>query len=352
MLPRVPFLQNYTRTFGGGFSQLLLASAICVATTSPAFAQGEVRAVWMTSSSTDSTETATRAVESAATSGYTALLVPVSLHSVVPPGFADLITRARARGLHVYASLNVNLATAVGELPASRDHVIYQHPEWLMVPRELAFELTKLDARSPEYVGRLARWTRAHAPRSAGLYVSPIHGDSIGYLVDAVRDFADRYQVDGLQLEALEYPDDSFDYSRFALDEFRRDSRARLVAAERARMDQVAAIDPFAYVDEYADGWHHFRQERLTTLVSRIRSAVKAVRPDAVISVAVTRDPMAALRDNLQDWRSWMDQGLVDAVSTRQGSFGSILFDYDGLFQPPPPAQVPAVTKNSDAGSR
>ena len=313
--------------------QVLLVIAMSSVATWTVVAQDEVRAMWMLSSSAGSPEAARRAVASAVASGYTALLVPVSLYSGAPPAFEEVLARAHERGLRVYASLNVNLATAVDELPASRDHVIYQHPEWLMVPRELASELMKLDARSPEYVGRLARWTRAHSSRAAGLYVSPLHTEAAAYLTAAVRNVVQRFDVDGAQLEALEYPGEDFDYSRLAVELFRTDMRTRLVAGERGRMDQVASIDPFAYAEEYADEWRRFRESRLTALVTRVGGAVKAVRPNAVVSVGIANDAETALRSNLQDWRSWMDQGFVDAVSRRAGTLPSILFNSTALLR-------------------
>lgn len=300
-------------------------------------AQDQVRAIWMSPASGDSPEAARRAVASAVASGYTSVLVPISPHIGPPQAFGEILANAHERGIRVYASINVSLVTAVGELPASRDHVIYQHPEWLMVPRELAGELMKLDARNPDYVGRLARWTRANSSRAAGLYVSPLHGEAVAYMIAAVREVVQRFDVDGAQLEALGYPGDDFDYSRLALDLFRADVRSKLARADRAHMDQIEAIDPFAYAEEFSTEWRRFRQSRLTGLVTRLRTVVKTVRPNAIVSVGIVGDPDAALRDNLQDWRVWVDNGLVDAVSRRDGAARSILFTRDALprmFQP------------------
>ena len=41
-----------------------------------------------------------------------------------------------------------------------------RHPEWLMVPREIAQDVAKVAADSPAYVGKLARWTRAQTGRA------------------------------------------------------------------------------------------------------------------------------------------------------------------------------------------
>ena len=84
-----------------------------------------------------------------------------------------VITSARAEGLRVHAWVNVNLVASAAELPAGRGHIVYRHPEWLMVPRPLAVELARADVRSPEFLGRLARWTRA-ADDVEGLFISPV----------------------------------------------------------------------------------------------------------------------------------------------------------------------------------
>ena len=82
------------------------------------------------------------------------------------PSFDPLATvidrRARRRAARSTRGSRSTWCRARSSLPASRDHVIYRAPEWLMVPRELAAEMKKIDLRSPAYVGRLARWTRAH----------------------------------------------------------------------------------------------------------------------------------------------------------------------------------------------
>ena len=82
----------------------------------------------------------------------------------------DRATRTRP-GFKVHAWVAVNLVSSSVSLPASRDHVVYRAPEWLMVPRELAAEMKKIDLRSPAYLGRLARWTRAHTVDRRG----PLH---------------------------------------------------------------------------------------------------------------------------------------------------------------------------------
>ena len=53
---------------------------------------------------------------------------------------------------------------------------------------------------------------------------------------------------------------------------------------------------------------------RLSALVMRIRTAVKRERPSIELSAAVAPDPEEAATVRLQDWRSWIDGRLLDAV--------------------------------------
>src|SRR5207244_761935 len=75
---------------------------------------------------------------------YANALEPRAAALAAQPDFDPLaatIARAHGAGLRVHAWINVNLVAGVNELSAARDHVIYRHPEWLMVPRPIAEDL-------------------------------------------------------------------------------------------------------------------------------------------------------------------------------------------------------------------
>jgi uncharacterized lipoprotein YddW (UPF0748 family) len=216
--------------------------------------------------------------------------------------------------MRVHAWVDVARVAAPGELPFSRMHVIYQHPEWLMVPRAIATELLAIDARNPDYVGRLARWTRSNTDRTDGLYISPVQAEAAAYVAEIVRDLARRYAVDGVYFDHVQYPAIDFDYSAKSLAAFRDFMRGQLSLTERQRIDAVEAIDPFAYPNELPDQWRLFRQSQLTALVARLRSIVRSARSDAIVSAAVTPDAALAAGSKLQDWRTWLENGFLDAL--------------------------------------
>jgi uncharacterized lipoprotein YddW (UPF0748 family) len=406
----------------GRVTPLLLAvAALCGVAVSmrAAPAATEVRALWVTRSSLSSRDAIERLVSSASANGFNTLFVQVrgrgdayfnrglemraAALAAQPDDFDPLavtIARARDAGLRVHAWINVNLVSNSTALPSSRDHVIYEHPEWLMVPRELAQELLAVDPRSPEYVGRLARWTRANADTVEGLYVSPIHALAQHRLAAIVSDLVTRYPVDGLHLDYIRYPGATFDYSRNAVSAFEADMAAQLAPADRARVVALEEIDPLAWPEAFPDEWRRFRQSRLTALVTRLHSTVKHARPGTTVSAAVLPEANAALADKLQDWRTWADSGFIDAlcpmayttdpemfqrqitevhalaglkpvwagigayrlsshdtinnidIARRAGVNGIILFSYDSLVTPPNgPEYLAAVGKAAFSGS-
>lgn len=320
--------------------------ALCVATLIVAGTHSQIlsaaneplRTFWTARASLESPDAVRRAVSAAAAGSFDTVMVPVALVAdafQVFDGAREMINEARARGLRVHAWIEVTLVAANGELPPSREHVLYQHPEWLMVPRGLAAEMLKVDVRTPGYLGRLTRWARANPTRVDGLYVSPLATEAASYLVAAVTAAARRYQVDGVFLDAVRFPGVDFDYSRHAMEIFRAETRPQLSAEERVRLDDVEAIDPFGYAEEFPERWRAFRQSRLTSLVSRLRRALSDISPTLVVSAGVPSDPSNALAESFQDWTKWMETGLVDGVGRRSGTSGTIVFSPDAFSAAP-----------------
>ena len=297
---------------------LVIAALTAHDTMRAADATDEVRALWVRQTSLESEESIRRMVASAATSGFNTLFVEVAGEAAaaaqpVDP-IAETISQAHAAGLRVHAWVDVVRVAPAGELPFARDHVIYQHPEWLMVPRAIAAELLPIDVHSPDYVGRLVRWTRTSTDRIDGLYLSPALPEAASYLAETVRDVVRRYSVDGVYLDHVRYPAADFDYGVRSIAAFRDFMRGQLPLAERQRIDSIQALDPFAYPNELPEQWRSFRRAQLTALVVRLRTTAKSVRPAAIVSVAVTSDAESAERDNLQDWRTWAANEFIDAL--------------------------------------
>lgn len=297
-------------------------------------ASQEVRALWVTRASLTSPAAIASVVTTAKAQGFNTLLVQVRgradayYTSTIEPRPADLVRQpatfdplaavlsdARAHGIRVHAWVSLNLVSSAAELPSAPDHLIYRHPEWLMVPRAIAQDVARLDPNNPGYMGKIARWTRAEHESVEGLYATPLQPEAAAYSARVVADLARRYELDGVHLDYARYPNAQFDYSRFAIAEFRADLRPRLAADTRRQIDAQEETDLFAYPDRFPAEWKAFRRDRMTALVARVRQAVNAARPDLMITSAVFPDPQEALDERMQDWRVWLEGRLVDAVA-------------------------------------
>jgi uncharacterized lipoprotein YddW (UPF0748 family) len=64
----------------------------------------------------------------------------------------------------------------------------------------------------------------------------------------------------------------------------------------------------------FPDGWSAFRRERLTTLMRRLRTTVKSIRPAAMVSAAVSPIAENARARYFQDWSGWASAGLLDVI--------------------------------------
>lgn len=320
----------------------VVAGLVCLAPAGvPADAQdrdagsavGEVRALWVLRTSLTTPDRIATLVQSAREHGFNTLLVqvrgrgdayyrgalePIASELVRQPEtfdpLASVIDAGHAAGLRVHAWVNVNLISSAAELPVARDHIIYRRPGWLMVPRDLVRDLAGIEPDSPAYVGKLARWTRGQSAEVEGLYSSPLLPDAAAHTEAVVRDITRRYDLDGVHFDYARYPSDRFDYSRAAIAEFRAHMRPRLNETARRGLDAQEADDPLAYPDGLPAEWRAFRVARMTALIRRLRTAVKAARPEAMVTAATAPDMREAAERRLQDWRHWLESGLIDAV--------------------------------------
>ncbi len=326
-----------------GRSLAAVAIAICAAllcTDAGARAQArataplEIRALWVLRSSLTTPASIATLVHTAHDQGFNTLLVQVRgradayyITDVEPRApdlarqpesfdpLATLLAEARASGIRVHAWVSLNLVSSAVELPESPDHLIYRHPQWLMIPRAIAQDVARLDPGNPAYIGKIARWVRGESETVEGLYSTPLQPDAAAYTEHLIADLARRYDLDGIHLDYARFPNQQFDYSRFSIAEFRADIRPRMAADARRELDAQETNDLFAYPDRFPAEWAAFRRARLTALIAGVRQAVRTARPAAMVTAAVFPDSQDAFDERLQDWRGWLGAHLIDAVA-------------------------------------
>ena len=144
-----------------------------------------------------------------------------------------------------------------------------------------------------------------------GYWLDPGHPDVQSYFVDLVADLLRRYDVDGVHLDRVRYYEGEGDrrwgYNPWSVIRF---------DLENGRVNQPTPTDPT---------WMQYRRDRVTELVQRVRDTLLEIRPGARLSAAAIPwgagpqstaewSRTAAYSQVFQDWRQWLEAGLVDQL--------------------------------------
>lgn len=294
----------------------------------------EVRALWVVRSTLTHPDSIRVMVERADRAGFNTLLVqvrgrgdayywsrweplaePLQQQGASFDPLRAVIREAHARGIGVHAWVNTHLIGGTGDLPSDPAHLISRRPDLLAVPRELARELFRVDPFSPRFAEALLAYAQANTDRVEGLYSAPSNPEVQEHVYAVWMDLLENYDLDGLHFDYIRYPSSDFDYSRGALERFRAWVSPRLPPARLQELDARYRQDPMAFADALPGPWGEFRRAQITGLVERIYFGVKKRRPTAVVSAAVFPDPDDAYENRFQDWRGWIQAGILDVVA-------------------------------------
>jgi uncharacterized lipoprotein YddW (UPF0748 family) len=218
--------------------------------------------------------------------------------------FRELIPRAHAAGLRVHAWVNVlslagnTRSRLVADL--GRDAVLVDR-----FGRSI-LDYPKLDVPAPD-----RKYYRMGTP---AVWLDPAAPGVAERLAATFAELFARYpELDGLHLDYIRYPDvlPFVPGSRFGVGlDF------GYGAATRARFEAETGLEaPFGASlasSKVSNRWDSWRREQLTRLVAGLRGAVAEVHPRVLVSAAVWTYADRAYLALGQDWRGWLDAGLVD----------------------------------------
>jgi len=324
----------------------LRLSAITLLFASMAQAQApEVRALWVVRTTLTSPEKIQQLVSSAADNGFNTLIVQIRgrgdayYNSRVEPRATDLIdqpasfdplaltlTEAHKRGLKVHAWINTNLLANLDALPTQPDHVYNKHPEWLAVPKPVAAELYNVSPRDPIFRQKIVEWSKANRGELEGVYTGPANPKVRDHIYNLWMDVLKHYPVDGLHFDYVRFASPDFDYSRTSLKKFRKWLEPQLSSDERKRLKDTLKTNPLAAPEMFAPKFADFQRLQVTTLVERIYRAVKKRKPGVLVSAAVFANDENAYTRRFQDWRRWLQMGILDVACPMAYSTDTAVF--------------------------
>ena len=303
----------------------------------------EVRALWVVRTTLTSPDKIHQLVNAAADSGFNTLIVQIRgrgdayFNSKVEPRASELkdqplsfdplaltLVEAHKRGLKVHAWINTNLLANLDALPTDPAHVYNKHPEWLAVPKPVAAELYDMSPRDPAFRQKIVEWSKANRGELEGVYTGPANPKVRDHIYNIWMDVLKRYPVDGLHFDYVRFASPDFDYSRTSLEKFRKWLEPQLSSEEREQLK--SSVTPLAAPEMFAAKFADFQRLQVTTLVERIYKAVKKRRPEAVVSAAVFANDENAYTRRFQDWRRWLQMGILDVACPMAYSTDTAVF--------------------------
>ena len=306
---------------------------------------GEVRALWVVRTTLTSPEKIHQLVNAAAENGFNTLIVQIRgrgdayYNSRVEPRASELkdqprsfdplaltLAEAHKRGLKVHGWINTNLLANLDALPTDPAHVYNKHPEWLAVPKPVAAELYDMSPHDPAFRQKIVEWSKANRGALEGVYTGPANPKVRDHIYNIWMDVLKHYPVDGLHFDYVRFASPDFDYSRTSLENFRKWLEPQLSAEERGRLKSSLKTNPLAAPEMFAAKFADFQRLQVTTLVERIYKAVKKRRPEAVVSAAVFANDENAHTRRFQDWRRWLQMGILDVACPMAYSTDTAVF--------------------------
>jgi uncharacterized lipoprotein YddW (UPF0748 family) len=305
----------------------------------------EIRALWVVRTSLTSPEKIQAMVNAAANNGFNTLIVQVRgrgdsyYNSRVEPRAVELrdqpltfdplamtLDEAHKRGLKVHAWLNTSLLANLDTLPSHPDHVYNKHPDWLAVPKPVAAELYKLSPKDPTYRQKIVEWSKGSRAELEGIYTGPANPKVRDHIYKIWMDVLKHYPVDGLHFDYVRLASPDFDFSRTSLKAFDKWLQTRLSPDERRQLESSIKENPLAGTELHATKFADFQREQITSLVERIYRAVKKHNPKVLVSAAVFANDENAYTRRFQDWRRWLQMGILDVACPMAYSTDTAVF--------------------------
>lgn len=189
------------------------------------------------------------------------------------PGFDPLavaIEEATLRGMELHAYVNAFPVWSGVAPPANPEHIYNVHPEWVMVDQSG----TPMD------------------PASGYAFISPGIPQAAQHVNQVILDIVTNYDVDGIHLDYIRYPNSGYSYDDSSLARFQREYGGT--------------------PQELPDQWKQFRRNLVTQFVRDVYENVTGLKPWVKISAATWGNFYEGYTFLYQDSHGWLELGYLD----------------------------------------
>jgi uncharacterized lipoprotein YddW (UPF0748 family) len=231
---------------------------------------------------------------------------------------AALLPLAHEAGLRVHAWVNLLSLAGNRDAPLVRD--LGRDAVLVDQAGRSILDYPKLDVPPPD-----RRYYRMGTP---AVWLDPAAPGVAPRLAETVAELVARYpELDGVHLDYIRYPGvlPFSPGSRFGVGlDFGHGAKTR--ERFRAETGLTAPRPPDAL--GHANRWDEWRREKVTELVRLVRDAALRARPGIELSAAVWAFADRAYLSVGQDWRRWLDEGLLEFAVPMAYTLDERLFRY------------------------
>lgn len=195
------------------------------------------------------------------------------------------LTEAHKRGMEVHCWVENFF---IGDSGTNAGGPVYaKKPEWLLLSRK-GENFQFVDMYNINYY-----------------FANPALPEARDFVMDIYSELVKKYDVDGLQLDYVRYPDAGDGTNDFGYDTY-----------TRGLFKKANGVDPIAIKpgDALWDKWCAFRANIINTFVYRVVSEVKALKPQIQISADVWPNYEEGPRSLMQEPKNWVSGGYIDNI--------------------------------------
>lgn len=149
------------------------------------------------------------------------------------------------------------------------------------------------------------------------MYLDPANPAVIEHLKAIYTEIINKYDWDGIEVDYIRYPYSTLNdyksntdtstlkdggYTEYAMKDF-------LASINKTGSDLKQLIKTDATVRRQ---WSEYRVNKVTEAVKELSSLIRSIKPNLDISMAVAADYQGGTKYYMQDWMSWITDGLID----------------------------------------
>jgi len=197
-----------------------------------------------------------------------------------------LIKKGKEKNIEVHAWLTMYVITPHKLEYIDPEHIYYQHPEWI----------------TADFSGKTM-------PNNIleGAYLDPGIPEVQEYLFNVVMDIVKNYEIDGIQLDYIRYPDREFGYNEIAYKKYQEQEKF-----------------------QDAESWQNWKEEQICSFIKKLYHEIKTVSPNTELTAAVISRPDKAEKMYSQNWKKWLQGDYLDktylmAYQTKYEDFQTVI---------------------------